>query len=274
MLKLLIKLKNLPLEKQIEYYLGKHQLPNLEWQPKIPNSWDIPTRPNIILCSPTSHDTTITLKEGVPYTFNNLGYRSNFDFDLDKLKNKNIVLILGDSDTFGRGVYFDDIYSSKIQKSVDYCVLNLGVCSVSPDAITRIGIQSMLALGSAIKHVCVLWPIFSLREFVSKTFKSGVHTLQTDNIPYANWWDHIDWVSNNYNYQKNRILLERTALSVGAQFHDLIINRNDKSVPTTFYPMDGGRFTELSTETHHAVANYFLRKINNQPSLYQELTQS
>jgi hypothetical protein len=137
--------------------------------------------------------------------------------------------------------------------------------------MARVGTLSMLALGSAVKHVCVLWPVPSLREFVSKKFQSGVHTM-SDLVPYTNWWDHIDWVSNNYNYQKNRILLEQTAANNGAKYHDLIINRYDKNNKVTYNTI--GIFTELTAESHLAIANYFLRKIHNQPSLYTELSQS
>ena len=105
-------------------------------------------------------------------------------------------------------------------------------------------------------------------EFVSKTFKSGIDKV-SDYAPYNGWWDHIDWVSNNYNYQKNKILLEQTTISAGARYHNLIINRQDTKSPTTY--IQSGIFTQLTAESHTAVANYFLRKINNQPSLFQEL---
>jgi hypothetical protein len=136
--------------------------------------------------------------------------------------------------------------------------------------MTRIGVQSLLALAPAVKHVCALWPVLSLREFVSKKFKCGIHNISTY-LPYEDWWDHIDWVSNNYNYQKNKIMLEQTVLSAGAKYHDLIINRQDKNTPTTYTSIQGGEFTELSTESHAAVAQYFIRKIKNQPSLFQTL---
>lgn len=259
----------LSLEQQIEYYLGKDRLPNLHWTAQIPPTWTIPPRSvSMMLCNPESYNTTVVL-EDISYTLNNLGYRANFDFVLDTLKEKNIVLILGDSDTFGRGLTLETTYPTKMQHNTEYCILNLGIPGLSPDGMARVGVQSVLALGSAVKHVCVLWPVFSLREFVSKTFNSGVHTISS-HTPYADWWDHIDWVSNNYNYQKNKILIQQTTENIGAQYHDLIINRNDKSAPTTYITVDQ-QFTELDSSSHTAIAQYFLRKIHNQPSLFQIL---
>jgi hypothetical protein len=261
---------DLNLVEQIEYYLGKDRLPNLHWAPKIPNAWEITPRPGMGLCNPQSHNVTLTLSD-IDYQLNNLGYRSNFDFNIDELKSKDIILILGDSDASGRGVTFGDMYSTKMQNNTDLCVLNLGIPGLSSDGMARVGVQTILALGSSIKHVCVLWPVLSLREFVSKTFKSGTHT-HSDNIPYKDWWDHIDWVSNNYNYQKNHLLLEQTTLNAGAMYHELIINRYDTTTPITYTQVDD-TFTEFTPDSHTAIAQYFLRKVQQQPSIF-ESTQS
>jgi hypothetical protein len=257
---------------QIEYYLGKDRLPNLHWKPVIPKAWAITPRVSgMQLCNPDSHNKTVTI-DSIDYYLNNLGYRSNFDYNITQLQNKKIILLLGDSDTFGKGSNFSTMYATKIQELTDYCVVNLGIPGISADGLTRVGVQSILSLNSAIHHVCVLWPMFSMREFVSKTFKSGVHSV-SDNIPYTDWWDHIDWVSNNYNYQKNKILLEQTTLNAGAMYHELMINRNDPN--TVMQYTKNGIFTELTNTSHEAIANYFVRKINNQPSLYKQLnTQS
>ena len=265
----------LSLEQQIEYYLGKDRLPNLHWKPEIPEAWTIPPRHNgILTCNPRTHNVTVTLDEGIPYKLNNLGYRSNFDYLVEELTTKQIILVLGDSDTFARGVEYDNTYSNLIQQyKSDHTVINLGINGLSPDGMTRIGAQTLLALKSAVKHVCVLWPVMSLREFVSKKYKCGVH-YASDHVPYTDWYEHIDWVSNNYNYQKNKVLLESTALSIGAGYHDLIINRYDKNAPTTYSQVQGGTFTELDTSSHAAVAQYFIRKINGEPSLFEEITQS
>lgn len=264
-------------EEEIEQALGKDRLPNLHWKADIPSAWSIISRPEILLCSPDMAGATITLNENITYKFNNLGYRTNFDYDVVDLKKQNVILLLGDSDTVGRGVDYNDMYATKLSNLLpDYCVVNLGVASISSDGMARIGVQSILALGSAVKHVCVLWPIFSNREFVSKKFASGIH-VASNHIPYTDWYSHIDWVSNNYNYQKNRILLEQTAMANGAKYHDLMVNRYDKNSPITYNLVKSPgsavkketTFTEFSVESHTAIANYFYKKINNQPILYK-----
>ncbi len=268
-------LSNLTTVEKIEYYLGKDRLPNLHWQARIPATWEIPPKhTGMALVNDSSHDRTVTLAEGIPYTLNNLGYRSTFDYVLDELKTKKLILILGDSDTFARGVWANDMYSAKIQQHTDRLVLNLGIPGLSGDGATRVGVQCLLALGSVVEHVCILWPGFSLREFVSKTFRCGTHT-QGDHVPYTDWYQHIDWVSNNYNYQKNRLLLEHTARAQGAQFHDLIINHSDKKNHVNFITVHSGNqtYTELDSDSHTAVAQYFLKKINGQPSFFKQ-TQS
>lgn len=263
----------LPLEQQIEYYLGKDRLPNLHWKPEIPASWTIPPRAGNLLCNHDTCGKSIFLDD-IQYKFNQLGYRSDFEYHIDTLRKKNLILLLGDSDTVGRGVEFIDLYSTKMRKLTNHYVINLGVAGISGDGMTRIGVQAILALGSSVKHVCVLWPVPSMREFVSKNFCYGIHTY-SDCFPYADWWDHIDWVSNNYNYQKNHLLMEQTVKNHGAQYHDLIINRYDKNTPITYNSIQNNEFTEFTSEAHTAIANYFLRKINNQPSLFEQLkTQS
>jgi hypothetical protein len=255
---------------QIEYCLGKDSLPNLFWKPAIPNAWDIVTRKGIQLTGPTVHDTVLE-QFGISYKFNNLGYRSNFDYNVEDLKTKELVLVLGDSDGLGRGVEFDSIFSSIIQQNVDYTVVNLSVPSLSADGLARIASNSIHALGPAVKHVCVLWPGMSTREFVSKKFQGGIYT-EANETPYADWWDHIDWVNNNYNFQKNKTLLAAVVANSSAQFHDLLLNREANRVDGMFtkLPSLNLRLTQLTRESHAAVGRYFIRKIHNKKSYYHE----
>jgi hypothetical protein len=242
---------------QIEQCLGNDRVPNLHWKSKIPTAFDIPSRSNgLVLCNADSIHTTITI-DGIDYYHNNLGYRSTFDYDLNL---DNVVLILGDSDAMGTGVAHNDMYSSKLQELSTYTIVNLGVPGLSGDGMARIGSQALLALQNKVKHVCVLWPVFSLREFVSKNYKFGIHSMSTE-LPYTDWWDQIDWISNNYNYQKNKLLLESVTKSVGAKYHDLIINRHNKNSPITYKQV--GPFTEFDENSHTAIANYFFKKITS-----------
>ena len=111
----------------------------------------------------------------------------------------------------------------------------------------------------------------STREFVSKKFQGGIYT-EANETPYTDWWEHIDWVSNNYNFQKNKTLLSAVAASASVQFHDLMLNREANRVDGMFtkLPSLTLNLTQLTKESHTAIGRYFIRKINNNPSYYQE----
>lgn len=242
----------------IESYLGKDRLPNLHWNPEIPPMWAIPARTD----TGESHTeamksrTILNKFNQVPYTYNNLGYRSYFDYT-DELKSKKVILVLGCSDAFGQLIEHDKMYSSVMQQLMpDYTIVNLAIPGASPDSATRIGVQTILHLKGAVKYATMLWPVMSLREFVSKNYCSGVHTLNNNNVPYDDWWDHIDWVSNNYNYMKNKILLDSVCKAHDIKFADLIVNRNDPKVPYDL--LEFGPYTALGEKTHSAIANYFV----------------
>jgi hypothetical protein len=262
-------------EQQIEYYLGKDRLPNLHWKPCIPPMWAIPARANTHIHKQKETIAYKTLTDPITkteYKFNNLGYRSNIDYN-DDLKNSRVILMLGCSDTWGRFVDYDKIYSSLIQKQLpNSIVVNMAVPGGSPDQATRIGVQTISYLKSAITDVCMFWPGFSLREFVSKNFSSGTYTSDKESVPYKDWWDHIDWINNNYNYQKNKLLLESTCQAHNINYYDLIVNREDTIVPFDYMYNDNE--TVFGEKAHQAMAAYFYKKITKQPSLYQQLTQS
>lgn len=257
------------LDENIEYYLGKDRLKNLYFNATIPAAWEIPAR--IQNPAPIVNASTIGFFTGdkTEYHYNNLGYRSKFDYRLNELKEKRIILCLGDSDSFGIGVAHENIWPSLIDTNAT--VLNLGISGISLDGIARIATQTIQALGNSIDTVLIHYPPMSLREFVSKKYKGGVHTHRNYNLPYADWWDHIDWQSNNYNFNKNRLFLENTCATHNIEFYDLYINREDTKVPYDF--VEYGVYSSIGPHTHRAIANYFNRKINNQPSLF-ESTQS
>ena len=254
----------------IEEYLGKDHYPNLHWIPEIPVSWAIPAKPGMAFCKPTMANSKLVINN-VLYEFNNLGYRSNFDYIIEDLKDRKIILLLGDSDVLGFGIDVAHIFSTEIAKNLpEYCVMNLGIIGLSSDAMARIGVQVILALQSAVKHTCVLWPLASSREVVSKKFRAGVNP-NSKILPNKDWFTHIDWVSNNYNYHKNRLLLEQTSLANKACFHDLMINRYNKNSPVTYNLHSSPEtnafkfttYTEFTAETHLAIANYYIEKIKN-----------
>jgi hypothetical protein len=243
----------------IDYYLGKDTFKNLYFNKKIPAMWDIPARTTNFTDNVFSNK-TIVQPDGIEYRYNNLGYRSNFDYT-DELQNKKVILCLGDSDLFGAGIEYKDIWSTQLQELLgnEYTVMNMGIQGASADAIARIGVSTMGALPNIVATL-VQWPHTSLREFVSKKYKGGVHTHRNYNLPYADWWDHIDWQSNNYNYNKNKILLEHTSAKYNIQYHDLYINRDDPKVPYDF--VEFGIYSCIGPKTSRGVANYFNKKLD------------
>ena len=257
-------------EENIEYYLGKDNFKNLFFAGKIPNTWDIPCRTKGLLAKSLS-STIVTSKENVTYCFNNLGYRSNFDYTDETLKDKKIILCLGDSDLFGAGLHYNELWSTNLQNllGIDYTVMNMGIRGASVDAVSRVGVSTIEYLKTNISGVLVHWPHTSLREFVSKLYKGGVHTHRNYDLPYADWWEHIDWQSNNYNFFKNKILLENTCSRYNIDFFDLTINRKDTNVPYDF--KEFGIYSSIGPATQSAVAMYFYKKLTKQPSLFEEL---
>ena len=258
----------LTLEENIEYYLGKDRYKNLFFAPTLPAAWDIPARPlsNESIANTVVYDTD----QQVEYKFNNLGYRATFDYDLQDLKQKQIVLCLGDSDVFGAYNKLDSVWTSQLQQKLpEVTVLNFGIRGTSSDGVARIGARAVEALQSSIVAVCVHWPPPSVREFVSKKFKCGVHTHRNYHLPYEGWWDHVDWQSNNYNYFKNQILLSSVCSKYQIPYYELISNKEDRTVPYDL--LHFGVYDSFGPATHTATANYFYKKITGQPSLFQSL---
>ena len=256
----------LSIDENIEYYLGKDRYKNLFFSPSLPSSFDISPRAlSSDLVGMTQYDTD----KKIEYKFNNLGYRANFDYILEDLKKQKLIICLGDSDVFGSFNTLDVIWPTQLQNKLEEQILNFGIRGISSDGMTRIGVRVIEALQSSIVAVCVHWPPPALREFVSKTFKCGVHTHRNYHLPYDDWWKHIDWQSNNYNYYKNQILLSSVCGKYGISYFDLIANKDDPTVPydSTQY----GVYESFGPETHTAMANYFYKKITNQPSLFQSL---
>ena len=249
----------------IEYYLGKDRLKNLYFDKTIPTAWEIPTRSteDVLPMLTTSY----TGEWDTSGSLNNLGYRSNFDYILEELQHKKIILCLGDSDTVGIGIPYNEIWPNLI--STDAVLLNMGIACISNDGISRVGIQTITALQSQIVAVLVHYAPMSLREFVSKKYSGGVHVRDNSDLPYTDWWAHIDWKSNNYNFNKNKLLLENTCAKYNIDYFDLYINREDKKVPFDFVWHDG--FSSFGPNTHRAIADYFNKKLNKQPSLFNTM---
>lgn len=76
----------------------------------------------------------------VPYAFevktNKVGFRDN---DFDFIANEKRVMVLGDSVAFGKGVTFEERFSSLIDQSIDQVqVMNLGLQGCTAECMTRL----------------------------------------------------------------------------------------------------------------------------------------
>lgn len=252
---------------QIEYYLGKDKFKDKFFKPEFPFAYqDIHSDE---LTPEKLKSTRLYINswyKDIPFDFNNLGYRSHFDFNLDELKGKNIILCLGCTDTFGMNVYYENAWPTVLSTDLkDYTVLNCGIIGASADTVTRIFTKISQVLSNDIKFACVLWPHNNRREFVSKEFTGIVTTHNKFNTPFDEYWDFIDWKSDNYNFFKNKHAIENLSAANDIKLFDLTINRFDKKVPFDF----SGPYYALGTNSHHAIANYFYKKIMGIDSLYE-----
>ena len=254
----------------IALHLGKDNYKDLYWSDEIPGIWSIkPNQNSGGLTEKTASYHNYRNDIGIEFRLNNLGWRSDFDYDHTLLSQKNVIA-LGCSDTFGHASPVETTWPMLLEEKLgtDYRVLNLSWGGTSTDWVTRIGSKTLGYLKQSAVAICVLWPQLSAREFVSKRVSSGIHTHLRSVVPYAQWWDFIDWKSNNYNFHKNRHLLNNAAGCLAVPFFDLTINRKDPSVPWDTVSHAG--YVSLGPDSHIAISDFFFRRIQGRPSYWQE----
>jgi hypothetical protein len=87
--------------------------------------------------------------------------------DLDTLKTKRIILVVGDSFTFGDGVYYKDTFTNLLKKnffkSKDYIVINIGYPGISNSNIMQRVNTWLNVLSDNIETVIVGWTFSSRR---------------------------------------------------------------------------------------------------------------
>jgi hypothetical protein len=260
--------KNLTDIEKIEYYLGKDKFKDKFFKAEFPHAYaDI---------SPT-HGTMDSMKKGIQYlniwdktiefNINNLGYRSDFDFDIDNLKTKKLILCFGCTDTFGLQLHNQQTWPYKLQERLtNYAILNCGTIAASSDTISRLIVKITHILKN-IEHICILWPHNNRREFVSKEYTGIITSHNVLNVPFEQYWDFIDWKSDNYNFFKNYHLIKNVCLSNNIKLLDLEINRFDKKVPYDY----SNKYFALGENTQTAISTYFYKKISSIPSLFEVL---
>jgi hypothetical protein len=245
--------------KKIEYYLGKDHFKDKYFKKEFPPAYkDIHSRE---LSVEEYISKTLYLNHWYPnieFKLNNLGYRSHFDYQLTDLIGKKIIACFGCTDTFGMNHQYEHTWPYLLSLEADnFTVLNLGIIGASADTISRILIKLTGVL--EIEHACILWPHNNRREFVSKEYTGIITTHNQVDTPYEDYWDFIDWKSDNYNFFKNYHLCKNLCENKKIHFNELLINRFDKKVPFDY----SGNYYALGPNSHCAIANYFFKKIND-----------
>lgn len=253
---------------KIEYYLGKDRFKDIYFKPEFPDAYqDI----HAVGINPEEYRDCVKhinqVFKDMEFKFNKQGYRSNWDYDIEELKTKNnIVLCLGCTDTFGMNVQYSDLWATKLQNKLpDKTVMNCGIIGASSDTIHRILTKILSVLPTQITGICLLWPHSTRREFVSKTFTYIIKGGDYNDIPMEDYWSYMDWRSDNYNFFKNYHAVKSLCNYRNVALYDLNINRFDKKVPYDF----SSPFFAFGPKSHHAISEYFYKKITGQPSLFE-----
>ena len=267
------KIKNLTRAERIEYVFGKDKYPDLFFKAHIPQAQEIKVNKRHFTKNVLWKDCTATSihHDGVTYEFNNLGYRCHYDYHSEDLKSKNNILCVGDSDIFGPYKNYDTLWPQLLQKKLpEFNIINLGMPDWASDTMARVVACSIKELLQSVKYVLLLWPNDNRREFVNKSYSKIVGNQAVTDVPYMEYWDYIDWVSNNYNTQKNSNLITWCCQANSTEFFPLLIVKNNK---LNIFDGEGDNFGKgvYGPDTHVALCEYFFKKIKRQPGLYEGL---
>ena len=261
------KLLSLTQAQKIEYYLGKDRYKNKFFSPHIPAAWEIEfCHPALALGMP---NTTI-VDCGIEFRFNNLGYRSNYDYTVEDLRTKKNILCISDSYVYGAYSTYEYTWTCQLLTLLpDYNLVTFGLPGWSFDTVARVGACVLQAIKGTVDYVIVMPPNDHRREFVSKQYKKVIsHPHGVTNVPYEDYWDHIDWQSNNYNYFKNSLLLKSMTESQGGTYIELLLTVDGKNDP-----YKRGERGLTGPDTYSALTQYFYKKIKGLPSKFEEVNQ-
>ena len=166
------KLLSLTQAQKIEYYLGKDRYKNKFFSPHIPAAWEIEfCHPALALGMP---NTTI-VDCGIEFRFNNLGYRSNYDYTVEDLRTKKNILCISDSYVYGAYSTYENTWTCQLQTLLpEYNLVTFGLPGWSFDTVARVGACVLQAIKGTVDYVIVMPPNDHRREFVSKQYKCTV----------------------------------------------------------------------------------------------------
>jgi hypothetical protein len=257
---------------QIEYYLGKDGFKDIYFKPTFPKAYEIAPTALMPELSKGVMLKNLKLNHIFPensYNINSYGYRSEFEFDIETLRGKKLVICFGCTDTFGLQHNVDKIWPTLLQNNIghEYTVLNCGLIGASLDTVARQITRIARIESLTIEAMLVLSPHPSRREFVSKEYTRIINMVDRVYLPYPEYWDFIDWKSNNYNYHKNNQLIESICRANNIRIENLTVDRFDKKSPWDYK----GPFFALGENSQVAISEYFTKKILNLPSLYRTI---
>lgn len=95
------------------------------------------------------------LNQSIKYTFNNKGFRCNFDFD-DDFDFSNYIVVLGCSHVVGVGSPMSETVTEQLSKITNYPIINMGVSGASNSLIFQ-NLVWILSRKYKPKKIVVLW---------------------------------------------------------------------------------------------------------------------
>jgi hypothetical protein len=138
----------------------------------------------------------------IEYKYNSWGYRSKEFSDL----NDDYILVFGCSFTEGIGLHYDDMWSTKLAKSLNMDVFNLSIGGSGPDVVlynTILFHNLVLKSGKLPKYVIYQWT-FENRTSYMFYHEDNLINLETFSASYPkeaypeNYKKYIDWYNEGF----------------------------------------------------------------------------
>lgn len=116
--------------------------------------------------------------------------------NLDELYNKKIIIVVGDSFTFGDGVYYIDTYAHHLHTDFfnkeDYVVINVGVPGISNDRILQITQNWVNEFSSQIECIIVGMSFLSRRSYFfdneyTRDHNNDIYTMEQSDVNTYNF---------------------------------------------------------------------------------------
>lgn len=191
-------------------------------------------------------------KDDISYSINSLGYRyEEFKDSYDE-----IILSLGMSCSFGLGVKYNETYFDIISKKLNIPVLNFAIPGASSDTVARTVSCIIPHWINKVNKIKVIlgWPYSLRREIFLDNFKSSIN-FQND-PPIKEYHKLLDDTSNEYNQEKNQILVRSICKSYNIPLYEipdsLYLNLEIDKASDGFHP---------GPMWHQAVADWFLNQL-------------